>query len=155
MTIDEARRSIGRQVVVTVDNKSRSGKLKSVYLVGAEGANGADAWEDYIGFVDLTDDWSGSWPIEYIQLKPDDSDEPVDPDNPHNPHDPHVCDLQGAPITVQSLHMLLALIAGGDEVLVRNGRREPADQVMHRLELAYIAAHEARVRAQRNRTVGE
>ena len=143
MTIDEARRSIGRQVVVRVGGKSRAGVLLSIYTSGADG---------YVGFVDLTDDWSGSWPIKHIQLKPDD---PVDPDNPHDPHDPHVYDLQGASITMQSLHMLLALIAGGGDVLVRNGYREPADQVMHRLELAYIAAHEARVRAQRNRTVGE
>jgi hypothetical protein len=36
-------------------------------------------------------------------------------------------------------------------VLVRNGAYESYTEIMHRFELAYIAAHEARVRTARDR----
>jgi hypothetical protein len=68
----------------------------------------------------------------------------------------YTIDLQHAPMTMHALMELLNMIAlaGGIEggtVTVVNGASESGADILHRLELAYIAAHEARVRTVRER----
>lgn len=64
-------------------------------------------------------------------------------------HDSNVIDLGGQCMTMQQLFVILLSVCTGRPVLIRNGARETAPEIMHRLELMHIAAHEARVRKER------
>jgi hypothetical protein len=66
-------------------------------------------------------------------------------------HNGNVIDLRRMPISMVQLYGILSAIGLGQDVLVRNGAHESYTEVMHRFELAYIAAHEARVRTVRDR----
>lgn len=58
-----------------------------------------------------------------------------------------VLNLNGQPVTMATLHWLLNAMQGGTAIAVVNGCvTETGAEVMHRLELSVIAAHEARVR---------
>jgi hypothetical protein len=58
-------------------------------------------------------------------------------------------DLDHRPLTMLGLHYLLSTICGMEKAVIKNAARETAGEVMHRIELAIIAAHEARVRKAR------
>lgn len=62
-----------------------------------------------------------------------------------------VIDMQGQPMTMQSLFMILQLIGSGQPVIVKNGVHENASEILHRMELMYIARHEAGVQRERER----
>lgn len=66
-------------------------------------------------------------------------------------HDSNVHDLQGQPMTMVALFGILCMICDGKDVLIRNGARESAPEIMARLRNYHVADHEAMVRSARER----
>jgi hypothetical protein len=66
--------------------------------------------------------------------------------------DEYVVDLAGSPLSMQTIHMVIACLVTGHTFAFKNcSTYQSVSDVMHKMELSIIAAHEARVRAARER----